>query len=246
MSRFITLAATILIALGVHQPLYALPFANQFIAFELPAGWQCNLEAAEWICQNTNPAKQKDAIIILAAKIKGDQDSLDQYLSYLQSPKTYQAISGKTVKSEAKYAKYAKIGEQNWVDSLHLESEIPGYYTRYLATIKADIAVLVTFSIVQSKYAEYQGLFESLVQSLQVFRRQGSLNVQGSDTPIFQTTKVPSHLNSNSIFTDAAQEGSEKKSKSTANPLDDLYFYGGAAAVALVIMLIVRARRKNG
>src|SRR5256885_434905 len=80
-------------------------FTNQFIEFELPPQWQCNLEGAEWVCQNTNEAKKKDAIIVLAAKLKGDQDSLDQYLTYLKSAKTYTSVQGKTVKSEVKYAK---------------------------------------------------------------------------------------------------------------------------------------------
>src|SRR6476620_3480272 len=120
---------------------FASKFANQFTEFELPPQWQCNLEGAEWVCQSTNESKKKDAIIVLAAKLKGDQDSLDQYLNYLKAPKTFTNVQGKSVKSEAKYAKTVNINGQAWVDSLHLESELPGFYTRYLATVKQDIGV---------------------------------------------------------------------------------------------------------
>ncbi len=49
-------------------PSYAAKFANQFAEFELPPQWQCSLEGAEWVCQSTNEAKKRDAIIVLAAK----------------------------------------------------------------------------------------------------------------------------------------------------------------------------------
>src|SRR5271156_5750742 len=100
---------------------FAAKFANQFTEFELPPQWQCTLEGAEWVCQSTNEAKKKDAIIVLAAKLKGDQDSLDQYLTYLKAAKTYTSAQGKPVKSDPKYAKTVNLNGQAWVDSLHLE-----------------------------------------------------------------------------------------------------------------------------
>src|SRR3954465_4508833 len=124
----ITIAGALL---SLSTQAYAAKFANQFIEFELPPQWQCNLEGAEWVCQNTNEAKKKDAIIVLAAKLKGDQDSLDQYLTYLKSPKTHTSVPGKTVKSEVRYAKTMSLQGQVWVDALHMESEIPGFLTRY-------------------------------------------------------------------------------------------------------------------
>jgi hypothetical protein len=83
--RTIALLLAILLigSLTVQFPnAWAGKFANQFVEFELPAGWVCLLEGAEWVCQNQqDPVKKKEAIIILAAKILGDQDTLDQYLS---------------------------------------------------------------------------------------------------------------------------------------------------------------------
>src|SRR3954470_21227976 len=103
------------------MPAHAAKFANQFVEFELPPQWNCNLEGAEWVCQSADEGKKRDAIIVLAAKLKGDQDSLDQYLRYLKAAKTYTSVAGKPVKSEMKYAKDVNLSGQAWVDALHLE-----------------------------------------------------------------------------------------------------------------------------
>src|SRR5215210_614564 len=110
-------AALIGLALAISSPAQAAKFANQFAEFELPPQWSCNLEGAEWVCQNTNEAKKRDAIIVLAAKLKGDQDSLDQYLTYLKAAKTFTSVQGKPVKSEPRYAKTININGQPWVDA---------------------------------------------------------------------------------------------------------------------------------
>ncbi len=162
-----------LLSLTWHSSALAGKFANQFTEFELPPAWACNLEGAEWVCQSTNEANKRDAIIVLAAKLKGDQDTLDQYNNYLKAPKNYTSVQGKSVRSEPKYAKYNNINGQTWVDALHLESEIPGFYTRYLATIKNDIGVLVTYSINKNKYQQYIDVFENMVKTLKVFRKPG-------------------------------------------------------------------------
>ena len=55
----------IVVIAGLQCPSsFAAKFANQFTEFELPPQWNCTLEGAEWVCQNTNEAKKKDAIIV--------------------------------------------------------------------------------------------------------------------------------------------------------------------------------------
>ncbi|MGZ3730666.1 MAG: hypothetical protein ACXVCG_15665, partial [Bdellovibrionota bacterium] len=49
---------------------HAKTFANQFIEFQLPDKWECQLDGTEWVCQSTDEQKKRDAIIVLAAKIK--------------------------------------------------------------------------------------------------------------------------------------------------------------------------------
>lgn len=222
-------------------------WANQFTEFELPPNWSCSIEDAEWVCQSADPGKKKEAIIVLAAKLKGDQDSLDQYLTYLKGVKTFTSVTGKPMKSEPKSAKTVNINGQAWVDALHLESEIPGFYTRYLATVKDDIGVLVTYSIAKNKYSEYLGEFENLVRTLKVFRKPGGINA-GGDTGLVQGgVKIPT-----SITTDTFVAGGNVPATDThpaqpprkASGIDDTTFYilVGAAAVGLMIFM----KKKRG
>ena len=186
----------------------AAKFANQFLEFELPPQWQCNLEGAEWVCQSTNEQKKRDAIIVLAAKLKGDQDSLDQYLTYLKGAKIYNSVQGKSVKSEPKYAKTIALNNHAWVDALHLESEIPGFYTRYLATVKEDIGVLVSYSINKAKYQQYLNEFENMVKTLRVFRKSGGINAAPPGSNIFDSNKnIPNNVTDTTVFPNASPEG---------------------------------------
>jgi hypothetical protein len=223
----------------------AAKFANQFTEFELPPQWACALEGAEWVCQNANEAKKRDAIIVLAAKLKGDQDSIDQYLDYLKAPKTYTSIQGKPVKSEMKYAKTVNINGHPWVDSLHMESEIPGFYTRYLATIKQDIGVLVTYSINKTKYQDYLNDFEAMVKTLKVFRKAGGINIGPAGGNLFQNTQIPQHVAQDSVFQNAPVESAEAP-KPAPKKEDNLPIIPIAIGVALVAFILWRKKQRTG
>ena len=195
---------------------FAAKFANQFSEFELPPQWQCNLEGAEWVCQSTNDTKKRDAIIVLAAKLKGDQDSLDQYLTYLKAAKSFTSVQGKPVKSEPKYAKTVNINGQAWVDALHMESEIPGFYTRYLATVKQDIGILITYSINKSKYQSYLEDFDHMVKTLKVFRKAGGINIAPAQSNLFQNAQIPANVGTETVFPGAT--GGQSKAEQKTNP----------------------------
>lgn len=230
---------TLLTSLLFSTSVFAAKFSNQFVEFELPAKWQCNLESAEWVCQSVDAAKKRDAIIVLAAKLRGTQDSLDQYLDYLKKPKSYTSVQGKPVKSEPKYTKTTDLNQHAWVDSLHLESEIPGFYTRYLATIKQDIGVLVTYSINKDKYQEYLRDFETLVQTLRVFRKS-NLNAAPTEGSLF--ANIPAHVNQGTIFPGATPQGASDETGGQKKKADNSWIFI-LIAVAVVGYIIWRRRR---
>ncbi|MBI2711779.1 MAG: hypothetical protein HYX41_02785 [Bdellovibrio sp.] len=224
---------------------HAAKFANQFTEFELPPQWQCNLEGAEWVCQSTNDTKKRDAIIVLAAKLKGDQDSLDQYLTYLKAAKTFNSIQGKPVKSDPKYAKTINLNGQAWVDALHLESEIPGFYTRYLATVKQDIGVLVTYSINKGKYQTYLDDFDNMVKTLKVFRKTGGINVAPQSGNLFQNTQIPQNVGSDTVFPGAQIQGGAENKPVAAGGDNTMFLLLGAGA-AVVGFIIWRKKKNSG
>lgn len=224
-------------ALFSAMPAQAAKFANQFVEFELPPQWNCNLEGAEWVCQSADEGKKRDAIIVLAAKLKGDQDSLDQYLTYLKAAKTYTSVAGKPVKSEPKYAETKNLNGQAWVDALHLESEIPGFFTRYLATVKQDIGVLVTYSVNKAKYQQYLESFENMVKTLKVFRKPGAINTGGAGGNLFQQTQIPAGAVSDStVFGGGAPIPTEApKPQRKKDDSSMLLLLGGGALVLFIL-----------
>jgi hypothetical protein len=238
-----TALTLLFVALGLTtNAAHAAKFANQFVEFELPPKWQCSLEGAEWVCQNTDPVKKREAIIILAAKLRGDQDTLEKYLDYLKSPKSWTSLDGKPVRSEPKYAKSQEINGQAWIDSLHLESEIPGFYTRYLATVKEDIGVLVTYSMHKDKHTQYISDFENLVKTLRVFRKAGGLNVNPQNGSLFNLTNIPSGISPDSVFSVPQGIGGEPKKKKKSD--GDEMFFMMVVGAAIVAYIIIKKRRR--
>ena len=226
----------ILFSVVISSNVQAKRFTNQYTEFELPAGWECSLEGTEWVCQSSNSDRKKEAIIILAAKVRGGQDSLDQYQAYLKKPKTFTLPGGKTQVSEGKYANVKDVNGHRWVDALHLASEVPGFYTRYLATVKADLGVAVTFSVGKDHYAAYQAIFDNIVASLRVFRQTNqklAKYVKKKDENLLgDTTFVP---DSDRRF-DIAQKN---KGKGGSGGGDDMTLYlilGGVGAAALFFL----------
>ncbi|MCM2278760.1 MAG: hypothetical protein NDJ89_11855 [Oligoflexia bacterium] len=230
-----------LLMLASATPALAARFGNQFVEFELPPQWKCNLEGAEWVCQSEAEDKKRDAIIVLAAKLKGEQDSLDQYKAYLEMPKNYTSVQGKTVNSEPKYAKTLAINNHAWIDSLHLESEIPGFYTRYLATVKEDIGVLVTYSINKAKYQQYVSQFETMVNTLKVFRKPGSINVRAASDNLFDIPK-PADPSAATVFGGNIPLGGADAPKPKQE--EDLPFMLLVIGAAVVGFIIWRKRRQ--
>lgn len=148
---------------------HAKPFRNAYISFELPPTWNCNLEQTEWVCRSESSKESKEAIIILTAKEVGPTDSFQLYEGHLNAPITMNLKTGGTSESKIVYkSKTVQINDQPWIDGLHMGSEVPNYFTRYLATIKGKIAVLVTFSAHKQFYTKYSNDFFKAVMSLRV------------------------------------------------------------------------------
>jgi len=249
MSHWSRRLSVVILGALLSFPSHAAKFANQFVEFELPSSWVCLLEGTEWVCQNQqDPVKRKEAIIILAAKIQGDQDTLDQYLGYLKNPKTYSNSQGKQITSQVKYAQNKSISEQPWVDSLHIDSEISGFYTRYLATVKDGIGILVTYSVNKDKYQEYSAMFEELVKSLKAFRREGGLNAAPATSNLFAGAKVPTDISNDTVFSPVGASDEKPKVKAAGGLAglmnDPMVFYGGIGAIAIIVLMILRKRNQ--
>jgi hypothetical protein len=144
-------------------------FKNAYISFEMQDNWKCSLEQTEWVCRAEDPQEAKEAVIILTAKEVGPTDTFPQYESHMNSAINTVTRTGIALTSSVKYkAQSKKINDQPWLDGLHQDSEVQNYFTRYLATIKDQIAILVTFSAHNKLYAKHSSNFDKTIQSLRV------------------------------------------------------------------------------
>ncbi|MFA6239194.1 MAG: hypothetical protein WC635_17780 [Bacteriovorax sp.] len=238
-----TLLFSLVLALTIPAVLHAKTFSSQFSEFELPAGWDCALEGSEWVCQSDDKDRKKEAIIILAAKYRGEQDSLDAYQAYLKLPKSFALPGGKTQISEAKSVAVKEINGQRWVDALHLASEVPGFYTRYLATVKDTLGIAVTFSVAKDHYDAYQDIFEKVIATLKVFDQKGA---KGEWKPKSEKEDL---LSGDAVVDAGGQNpdiGMQKKGGAgdSGAGTESILLIVGVAAVGFIIMKMRKKKKK--
>ncbi len=171
-------------------------FSNEFIEFELPTGWSCFSNQSEWICSSSNKMRKKEATVVMTSKKRDGRDTLEKYKLHLKNRRTYKLPNKSTQVSDPKFVRDRKINNQKWVDSLHLASEIPGFYTRYVATTKKDIGVAVSFSVVSHKYNQYKDLLEKMLNSMKLFSKYRSgknyrLNGNAQDAILGEFSEFP-------------------------------------------------------
>ncbi|MBV2168330.1 MAG: hypothetical protein KUL82_06445 [Bdellovibrio sp.] len=236
--RLFASLAVILLSFSAHAKV----FRNAYIAFEMPESWKCNLEQTEWVCRSEQTKESKEAIIILTAKEVGPTDTFALYESHLNTPITVNMRGGGSSESKIVYkSKSVQINDQAWVDSLHLGSEVPNYFTRYLATIKDKIAILVTFSAHKQYYTKYSQDFFKAVMSLRVIASKNLLAKPdlGPIRPGSETLGAPisSAMPADMLQGDGT-EGSGGKNKT-------MLLAGALILAALGAYIYLRARKKK-
>ncbi len=172
----VRLTSVLLLSLAC-VPANAKVFRNAYVSFELPDKWDCALVQTEWVCRTSNPGvDSREAIIVLTAKETGPSDSLPAYEEHLKRPRTVMGRNGQAIQSQVLKIEQRRIDNFPWVDGFHLASEIPNYYTRYLATTKDKIAVLVTFSAYKTSYTKYSADFFRAIESLRVIAARSMMD----------------------------------------------------------------------
>ena len=152
-------------------------FKTEFISFELSDQWNCAMDGTEYVCRPLADLKKSDAIIIIAAKIPGQDDNLKAYYTYLKEPKKVADPNGQTFTSKVNLIKYKEIAQTQWVDAIHISSELKNFYTRYLTTVKNGVAILVTYSVSRSRHSLFAAELNKMVSSVKVIAKPPQLAV---------------------------------------------------------------------
>ena len=240
MFRFGSLITSALLLVGfVSFNAESRTFKNAYISFEMQDNWKCNLEQTEWVCRAEDPQEAKEAVIILTAKEKGPTDSFPQYEAHVNNPINTVTRTGIALSSTVKYkAQTKRINDQPWLDGLHQDSEVQNYFTRYMATIKDQIAILVTFSAHNKLYAKHSTNFDKTIQTLRVIATKDLLSrpdlgpLRGANETL--GGGIGQAMPSDLIAADDSSSGYGKKGL-----LNNKLFLGLAGLILLILLYIV-------
>ncbi len=246
--------------LSISMLSFGKEFVAPFIRFALPPGWDCSLEGTEWVCQSDNPKVRREAIIISAAKPKSNEDTLENFFQHLGKTKKKKDLSGNEYETEIKFTKQKQINGVQWVDSLHYGSEIPGFFTRYLATVHKNLAILITYSIAKNRYKDYNQDFNNMIQTLQPIDPKDMDKVE-EDGGVFAGDKG-NKMNfeagagggkdegaaeeEESAAPAAATTAKKEKKEGSSDEMTTYMIYGGVALAVLALGFIVLRKRSAG
>jgi hypothetical protein len=235
-----------LLALLLASPAHALVTA--YVSFEHPDGWRCELSQGVWICQSTLEQDRKESVVLSIATMATEWDTLENYEEYLKQPRTIQDEDGRTLTSQVRYVRKRNINGTWWIDSLQKDSELPGFWARYVATVQNKLAILITYIVSDERYAQLAPQFERMVSSLKpnaefdlnIATKQGDGPLPGSEKLGLTQSIIKSRLAPRTKKKDAPEEETpEGEGMDTGTTVGVL---GGAGAV---IYLILRRRKKK-
>ena len=137
-----------------------------YLSFEEPPGWNCDLAQGVYICQATKEPERSESLILVFGAPSSEWDTFENYENYLKKPKTILDDAGKPASSKVVYVRKRNINGFDWIDSLQENSELSGFWTRYVATVQKPLAILVTYVVSNQKYQDLTPSFERMVASL--------------------------------------------------------------------------------
>jgi hypothetical protein len=142
-------------------------------SFEAEAPWSCSLEGSEIVClkddtkEPDHPPK-RDQLIVVTARTRGADDGVQQFLDHLKKPRSYTGPDSISYTAKIKYVKKTKIAGTTWADSEQFQSEVPGYVTRYFASVIGKTSVIATFSAKKDIYDDFNKEIPKIVATIKV------------------------------------------------------------------------------
>ncbi len=222
---------------------------THYVSFEHPDSWRCEINQQVYICQGTQEPDRKESIILSVATIAGEWDSLDAYEKYLKTPRTILDDKGAEIESKISYTRKRNINGVTWIDSLQYNSELPGFWARYTATVQNKLAILVTYIVSDEYYSKMAPKFEKMISSLKpssefessISSLQGKSAIPGNTImgPKAQKDLLTSRLNTKKI----APEATSAKTASQSDDMTLLIMGGGILIGALLVVRILKKKK---
>jgi len=188
--------------------------------FMLPPGWQCTIEKSSDVCIDKSTSKP-NGVLVVTYKNRSPEDTLVYYQNQLSAPRQLKTDEVVT-QSQVKLIRQITLNGQQWIEAVHHNSEIMGYYTHYLVTVADPYAVLVSITVNDQQYAGMMSTLSATINSMKVTAQQ--TQAQNAAPQIATPTQAPTQ--------DVTPTPAHHKSK--------LMLYVGAG-VALALVLLIYA-----
>lgn len=192
--------------------------------FKLPDGWNCQTEGQNFICIDPSPASLHNSALVVSFKRRSGEDSLNVYKDQLSRPRTL-TVDELTTPSQPKKVRELKINGVQWVEGIHLGSEIQEYFTHYFATVAGNFAVLVSISIHQSSYDQGLPAFQPTIDSFTLTVPQTAQDLSGA-----VSSNIPPAMS-------PASRKSVKRFEILGYKIPRTYVYLGGAFIAVLALL---------
>lgn len=156
---------TLLLCLIAGELCAAEPAPRAFLVFDPPPHWECAESKGLFRCGPREAAAQRDAFLVFGMrKLPGGLETEDV---------GHGAVAGS--KGNAVYSRTHWLNGQRWFDTLELDTQVAGYWTRELQTIARfdgeSVLVFVSYVISSKKYAELAPVLDRLVRTLRLPQR---------------------------------------------------------------------------
>ena len=216
-------------------------FKSKFISLELPPNWDCQQEELDWVCQPDNPNLRNEAIVVIVSKaVNPPDDTFDKYKEYLKQTKPMRDLLGKGYTTQVKYVKDKKIRDQMWVDSLQIGPEIPGFYSRYVASIKEQVAGLISYHVAESVFAKWAEPLDRMIDSAEIRFDPKAFDeiVKSRNLSLFGSKPAPRTAPKEAV--------AEAPAEQPASDSSDLYMKIAGGVVILIVVGVIIYRKKKG
>ena len=102
-------------------------------------------------------------------KRRSPDETLKAYENHLRQSQANTNSDGSVRHSQVLRLGRRALGRHEWVEAVHLNSEVNGYLTHYLATTTAHLGVLVTFSALEREQKKLMPQIEQMIETLLIY-----------------------------------------------------------------------------
>lgn len=172
----VSLITLLFLALTLPFAANAVSLKTEVFSLQLPQNWSCEPNDGLFVCTDQKAPRQKPGVIIFQYDEAGPGDTIAKFREDLKKPRAIKGAQGVPLLSRIISMEDKNIAGQIWFEALHFEGELQEYYTYYLATRRGDLQFLMTLTGHKSEWERYRPMFESTINSVQLFTPTTSSN----------------------------------------------------------------------